>query len=205
MISREETWYHLCLQICKSLLLEEVLARWQVNKDTFNDTGGGEVYLSHPSFVCYQKDRFIANLANLKQALRIERAWVVQEEEEFGLSLPYYPRGKVTSRVKLFWDTHPGNALLKVDIAEDKVKNMKPAGLRLTRAEYQDFNAKDFASTFTKNWGASGGRSLTGLRRWTRNVSRNLTKKFLRTTTSLICTCWRRNDNFADLFNGMVL
>jgi len=50
-----------------------------------------EVYLSHPSFACYPKDRFIANLANLKEALRIERERVAQEEKEFlreHLSIP---------------------------------------------------------------------------------------------------------------------
>ncbi|EJK59405.1 hypothetical protein THAOC_20379 [Thalassiosira oceanica] len=66
-----------------------------------------EVYLSHPSFACYPKDRFIANLANLKEALRIERERVAEEEKEFLREQSLYPRGKVTSRGKPFWDTPP--------------------------------------------------------------------------------------------------
>ena len=68
------------------------------DKSKIHSMTPAEVYLSHPSFACYPKDRFIANLANLKQALRIERALVVQEEEEFAREKSLYPRGKVTSR-----------------------------------------------------------------------------------------------------------
>ncbi|EJK65923.1 hypothetical protein THAOC_13176 [Thalassiosira oceanica] len=53
------------------------------DKSKIHSMTPAEVYLSHPSFACYPKDRFIANLANLKEALRIERERVAQEEKEF--------------------------------------------------------------------------------------------------------------------------
>jgi len=45
-----------------------------------NDTGKG---ISDPLFACYPKGRFIANLANLKEVLRVERERVVQEWNQF--------------------------------------------------------------------------------------------------------------------------
>ncbi|EJK63452.1 hypothetical protein THAOC_15884 [Thalassiosira oceanica] len=51
----------------------------------------------------------------------IECERVAQEMKEFLREQSLYPRGKVTSRGKPFWDTHPGNALLKFDIAEGKL------------------------------------------------------------------------------------
>ncbi|EJK49115.1 hypothetical protein THAOC_32038 [Thalassiosira oceanica] len=79
------------------------------DKSKIHSMTPAEVYLSHPSFACYPKDRFIANLANLKEALRIERERVAEEEKEFLREQSLYPRGKVTSRGKPFWDTHTGN------------------------------------------------------------------------------------------------
>ena len=72
------------------------------DKSKIHSMTPAEVYLSHPSFACYPKDRFIANLANLKEALRIERERVAQEEKEFLREQSLYPRGKVTSRGKPF-------------------------------------------------------------------------------------------------------
>ncbi|EJK66335.1 hypothetical protein THAOC_12752 [Thalassiosira oceanica] len=68
------------------------------DKSKIHSMTPAEVYLSHPSFACYPKDRFIANLANLKEALRIERERVAEEEKEFLREQSLYPRGKVTSR-----------------------------------------------------------------------------------------------------------
>ncbi|EJK64850.1 hypothetical protein THAOC_14373 [Thalassiosira oceanica] len=161
------------------------------DKSKIHSMTPAEVYLSHPSFACYPKNRFIANLANLKEALRIERERVAQEEKEFLREQSLYPRGKVTSRGKPFWDTHPGNALLKFDIAEGKLENMKPAGLRLTRAEYQDFSVRDFCKYIKE-------RNKKGLENYNEEVLANKNEFDRHVLEEEI-------DNVADLFNGIAL
>ena len=175
------------------------------DKSKIHSLTPAEVYLSHPSFACYPKDRFIANLANLKEALRIEHERVVQEEKEFIQEQSLYPRGKVTSRGKPFWDTHPGNELLKIDIAEGNLENMKPAGLRLTRVEYQDFSVTDFCKYVHQElrcirekpyWIKE--RNKKGLEKYNKEVLANKSEFDRHVMEEEI-------DNVADLFNGIAL
>ena len=57
-------------RLIRESLLEKSLLD---DKSKIHSMTPAEVHLSHPSFACYPKDRFIANLANLKEALRICR------------------------------------------------------------------------------------------------------------------------------------
>lgn len=103
-----------------------------------------EIWNSHPVFKQYPFNDFKKYHTNMVKLTDVRRKQLQRDVEIFREHMILFPRDTLTSRNKLFWDTHPANNLLEVDTTSGRAKELKPKALWESREEYQDFSLDDF-------------------------------------------------------------
>jgi hypothetical protein len=68
----------------------------------------------------------------------------MQDDADFQHDMMLVSIKNLPSNGKAVWHTHRARELLKMDVGDGLASSMKPAILRLTRTEYQDFSVEKF-------------------------------------------------------------
>jgi hypothetical protein len=103
-----------------------------------------ELWNSNQHFKCYAKADFRKYLKDMKTLTEHTKAAVHADEELFQEDMKNFPPQETTQRGEKFWYNHPASSLLAEDLKNGWAYDMKPAQLRLSRKEYQDFTPRTF-------------------------------------------------------------
>jgi len=105
--------------------------------DTADEMPPNVAYWQDPSFAKSPCNQFRDRLNAYRKDLRVKRAYGADDFQMLQSDrLDFFPKSTTDSNGKLRWEGSAAEAMLKADIDEGKHGQMKPAGLKKTRKEY---------------------------------------------------------------------
>ncbi|KAL7442695.1 hypothetical protein ACHAXM_009137 [Skeletonema potamos] len=102
------------------------------------------LWQSHPSFRCYDFEAFQEYNKKMISLVKRHKKKVMQDDADFQHDMMLVSSKNMPSNGKVVWHTHRARELLKKDVRDGLASSTKPAILRLTRTEYQDFSVEKF-------------------------------------------------------------
>ena len=103
-----------------------------------------ELWNSNQNFNCYPKADFQKYFKEMKAMTEKARAAIEVDEKLFEEDMKNFPPSKTTKNGEKFWYNHAARSFLSEDLQNEWAYDMKPAALRLTRKEYQEFTPLTF-------------------------------------------------------------